>query len=56
VSVNILKKQSGDKTALRDGILFLTRNVRLRRCCPVSERLAKQTKRLVFCAVQLLSD
>jgi len=26
------------------------------RCCPVSERLAKQTKRLVLCAVQLLSD
>jgi len=25
-------------------------------CCPVSERLAKQTKRLVLCAVQLLSD
>ena len=25
-------------------------------CCPVSERLAQQTKRLVFCAVQLLSD
>jgi len=25
-------------------------------CCPVSDRLAKQTKRLVLCAVQLLSD
>ena len=24
--------------------------------CPVSKRLAKQTKRLVLCAVQLLSD
>ena len=25
-------------------------------CCPVNERLAKQTKRLVLCAVQLLSN
>jgi len=25
-------------------------------CCPVSERLAKQTERLVLCAVQILSD
>jgi len=43
------------RRAMTSRVTWLTRR-RRSRCCPVSERLAEQTKRLVLCAVQLLSD